>query len=88
MTNRYIDLNQYDADPRVMAWMQANGIDPNNAPAAQYAQVAGNHLILQVWKLGEDGHKLPVHDDAGEVCAWQKQTVDVPLLSAPEDHGL
>jgi hypothetical protein len=88
LTNRYIDLNQYDADPRVIAWLEAHDINPSDVPSAQYAQVAGGRLIYQEFLKGTDGHKLPIHDGNGEACAWQKRTTSVPLLSAPENHGL
>jgi len=88
MTTRYIDLSQYDADPRVIAWLEANEIDPRDTPAVQHVQVSGGHLILQEFVRGPEGFKLPIHDENGEACAWQKQTITRPLLSAPEDHGL
>ena len=88
MTTRYIDMKQYDADSRVIAWMEANELDPGNIPAAQYVQVSGEYLILQEFILGPEGFKLPLLDSSGEVCAWQKQTITRPLVSAPEDHGL
>ena len=88
MTNRHIDLNHYDGDPRVIAWLEANGLVASEVPAAQYVQVAGEHLIYQEFLCGEDDFKLPLHDSTGEACAWQKRTVTAPLLSAPEDHGL
>lgn len=89
MSNRYIDLSQYDADPRVMAWLEANGLDPYHVPAAQHVQVTGGHLVVQKFATGPDGHKIPLLDRVTEeLCGWQKVTVTLPLLSAPEDHNL
>ena len=88
-TSRYIDLSQYDADPRVMAWLEANALDPNHVPAAQHAHVTGGHLVIQKFETGPDGHKIPLHDRiTGELCGWQKVTVTVPLHSSPEEHNL
>lgn len=85
---RYIDMNQYDGDPRVISWLEANDLNPCDVPAAQYIQVAGDNLIYQEFVKGPDGHKLPIHDKDGEACAWHKVLRMVPLLSAPEDHNL
>lgn len=86
---KYIDLNLPDLPgPRAMAWLKANGIDPSDVPAAQYVQVTDSHLIYQAFKRGPDGHKLPILDSNGDACAWEKQMMSAPLLSAPEDHNL
>lgn len=89
MSHRYIDLNLPEIpDARIVAWLEANGIDPNNTPSAQYVQVTDEYLIYQEFRRGSDGHKLPIHDNQGEACAWQKRVVTAPLLSRPEDHNL
>jgi len=89
MTYRYVDLNVPNLpDPKICAWLEANGIDPELAPAAQYAQVTDEFVIYQEFMRGPDGFKLPVHDSKGEACAWQKHIQVRPLVSPPEDHGL
>lgn len=75
-------------DPRVIAWLEANNIDPKNIPAAQEALVEDNRVTLIEYVLGADGFKLPMHDSAGELTSWVKHTITVPLRSAPENHGL
>lgn len=89
MSIRYIDINLPGLpDPRVVAWLEANNIDPGNTPAAQYIQVTDEHLIYQEFAKSPDGFKLPIHDSKGEAVGWQKQMMSAPLLSAPENHGL
>lgn len=86
---KYVDLNFSDLpDPRVVAWLEANGIDPSDVPAAQYVRVTDEHLLYQTFATGPDGHKLPIHNSSGEAVAWQLQMMSAPLLSAPEDHNL
>jgi len=75
-------------DPRIVAWLEANNIDPKNTPAAQEALVEDNRVTLIEYVLGADGFKLPVHDSDGEPIGWVKHTVTVPLISAPENHEL
>jgi hypothetical protein len=89
MRNRYIDLSQYDADPRVMAWLEANGLDPHEIPANQHAQIFGEHLtviefVLEQTVPGAPPHKTMADDGSG----YKKRLRTVPLLSAPEDHNL
>lgn len=89
MSHRYVDLNLPDIpDARVIAWLEANEIDPADTPSAQYVQVTDEYLIYQEFSTGPDGHRLPIHDSKGEACAWQKRMVTAPLLSRPEDHNL
>jgi len=86
---KYVDLNLPDLpDPRAIAWLKANGLDPNEVPAAQYVRVTDEHLIYLAFAKGPDGHKLPIHNAAGEAVAWQLHLMSAPLLSAPEDHHL
>lgn len=86
---QYYDLNQPTLpDPRVVSWLEANNIDPSSTPAVQYVQVAGGRIQYLEFMTGADGHRLPIHDGSGEVCAWHKRLVSKPLLSTPETHGL
>jgi hypothetical protein len=86
---QYVNLNRpLCPDPDVVSWLEANGIDPSATPAAQYVQIAGGRINYLEFTVGEDGHKQPVLDEQGEVCAWQKHWVSRPLLSAPENHNL
>ena len=60
----------------------------NGVPAAQEALVENGQITLVEYVRSPDGFKLPIHDDNGELCGWKKHLVTVPLLSAPENHGL
>lgn len=76
-------------DPQRCAWLEANGIDPNVTPAAQYAQIHDGHITLLEFVLeqtvpGAPPHKTMADDGSG----YKKRLRTVPLLSEPEDHNL
>ncbi|MDQ0756072.1 hypothetical protein [Arthrobacter sp. B3I4] len=87
--SRRINLDKPNLpDPQCMAWLEANGIDPSGVPAAQEVLVEDDQITLVEYVRSLDGFKLPVHDSNGELCGWKKHLVTVPMLSAPENHGL
>lgn len=85
MTERRINLYTPNLpDPQRMAWMEANGIDPTLVPAAQEAIVTDTEISVIQFVRGEDGY-LQLRPDAQ---SYEKQLITVPLISAPENHGL
>jgi hypothetical protein len=85
--SRRIDLSVFDADPRVIAWLDANGIDANHTPAAQEVLIEGDQLTYIEFLLGLDGCKVLSHRDDGSPF-YEKQLKTVTLVSAPENFGL
>lgn len=87
MNTRGVNLN-FDAcpEPRVVAWLEANGLNPEDVPAAQEALVHDGHgvpvLAIAVFTRDEDGNKI-----VGGF-GYLKHIRVVPLRSAPEDHNL
>lgn len=87
MTSRRINFNTpILPDPRVMAWCEANGIDPSNVPAEQGALVEDGRITFVEFVRNEDGVKII--DDGGGDPHYRRVLRTVPLLSAPEDHNL
>ena len=90
MTNRTIDLSGYNhPDPRVMAWIEANDLDPHQIPADFPVVIEDGNLTVMEWILestvpGAPPHKTLADDGEG----FKKAQRTVPLLSPPEDHGL
>lgn len=90
MTKRSINLESYaNADPRLLAWVQASGIDPWQIPQAQSVVIEDGNLTFTEWILestvpGAPPHKTLAEDGQG----YKRHQRTVPLLSAPEDHGL
>lgn len=69
-------------EPRVIAFLEANHIDPLNTPAAQEVLVTGEHLAYVEFSRDEEGNRILGGD------GFLKHLKVVPLLSAPENHGL
>lgn len=90
MTKRIINFESYDmAEPRLLAWIEANGLDPWQLPHAQSAVIEDGNLTVMEWILEQTVPGAPPHKtlaDDGE--GYKKARRTVPLLSAPEDHGL
>jgi hypothetical protein len=85
MTSRRINLDTpIIPDPQVMAWMEANGIDPHNVPAAQEVLVKDGQITFVEFVRNEDGIMI-LRD---EVHGFEKVLRTVPLISALEDHNL
>jgi hypothetical protein len=69
-------------EPRVMAWMKANNIDTHHVVAAQEVLVTDDHMAYVEFVHDADGRKV-----LGSFGCLQVIKV-VPLVSAPENHGL
>jgi len=86
MSSRRINLDTpVLPDPQRMAWLEANDVDPSTVPAAQEALVEDGKLTF-VALVQEDGHS--VQDPTTSEHRWLKELRTVPLISAPENHGL
>jgi len=90
LTNRIIDLASYGmANPKMMAWIESNGLDPNLIPLESTAVIDGNELTVTEWLLEQTVPGAPPHKTLADDHSGYKRTRrTVPLLSAPEDHGL
>ena len=90
MSKRTIDFESYDmADPRVMGWIEANGLDPHNIPLSSSAVIQDGNLTVTEWLLEQTVPGAPPHKTlADDGNGYKKTRRTVPLLSAPEDHGL
>ena len=90
MTKRIIDFEAYEmADPRIMAWTEANGLDPHNIPLKSIAVIEDGQLSITEWVLEQTVPGAPPHKTLADDGNGYKRTQrTVPLLSAPEDHGL
>lgn len=87
MTSRRINLDTpILPDPQMIAWMEANGINPSAVPAAQEVLVEDGRITYVEFELTPDGAKIIDHDGGDPRCRSFLRTV--PLVSAPEDHGL
>lgn len=90
MTKRTFDFEAYPCpDSRVVAWIEANGLDPELIPVAVPAVIEDGQLTVTEFLLeqtvpGAPPHKMLSTDGTG----YKKTQRTVPLLSAPEDHGL
>lgn len=83
MTSRRINFESFNIpDPRVMAWCEANGIDPHNVPAAQEVLIENGQITFLEFVRNEDGVIIIDGDSYAKVLRT------VPLVSAPEDHNL
>lgn len=83
MSTRGVNINfETTSEPRVLAWFDANGIDPHTVPVAQEVLVTDDHLAYVEFMRGEDG-KLVLGGNG-----YLKQIKVIPLISAPENHGL
>jgi hypothetical protein len=83
MSTRRINLNTPEIpDPACMEWMAANGIDPWKVPAAQEVAVHDGQITFIEFVTGPDGFKKLGSD------GYEKALRTVPLVSAPENHGL
>ncbi|AIX99773.1 hypothetical protein ART_0175 [Arthrobacter sp. PAMC 25486] len=80
-----IPLNSQKApNADVIAFVAANGIDPNEVIADQLAYIANSQLTVDVFVRRDDGTK--VLDHSGD--RYTRGSLTVPLLSAPENHNL
>lgn len=83
MTARGVNINFSELpDPRVIAWLEANGIDPATVPAAQEVLVSTDHMAYVEFIVDEQGKKIQGS------YSYLKQIKTVPLISAPENFGL
>jgi hypothetical protein len=83
MSSRRINLDTpVIPDPQRMEWMEANGIDPHMVPAAQEVLVEEGQITFVEFATATDGHKII--GPAG----YEKVLRTIPLVSAPENHGL
>lgn len=85
MTDRRINLDVPDIpDPKICAWLEANGIDPSDVPAAQEVIVKDGEISFS--QFVRRGDMTRVLNLAGD--AYVKEARTVPMLSAPENFGL
>lgn len=83
MSTRGVNINfEANPEPRVIAWFEANGIDPNTVPVAQEVLVTDEHMAYVEFVLDEDSKKILGGN------SYLKAIKVVPLVSAPENHGL
>jgi hypothetical protein len=90
MSSRTIDFESFEmADPRVMAWIEANGLDPNNIPLKSTAVIEDGELTVTEWLLEQTVPGAPPHKTLADDGNGYKRTLHtVPLLAAPEDYEL
>jgi hypothetical protein len=85
MSKRGVNLNFPTCpEPRVIAWLEANNIDPMTVPAAQEVLVTDEHIAYVRWVSDPETGAYKIMGGDG----WLKEIVVAPLLSAPEDHNL
>lgn len=88
MTDRRIPLHEFNTpDPRVNEWLNANDVDPQDVVASSFALIVDEKVLAFVGFHRDAGRKL-VLDGAHETAVCLKVPIVVPLLSAPENHGL
>jgi hypothetical protein len=84
MSERRINLDTpVIPDPQRIAWMEANGIDPFSVPAAQEVLVTDHEIKFVQFVRSPDGIKK-LSAEGG----YEKELVTLPLISAPQNHGL
>lgn len=90
MTERTVDFESYpEADPRLLAWIRANGLDPWQLPRAQSVVIANGSLTFTEWILEQTVSGAPPHKTlADDGQGYKRAQRTIPLVSAPEDHGL
>jgi len=90
MTKRILDFESYDhPDPRVIAWIEANKLDPNLIPANKPVVINGDKITVTEFVMEQTVPGAPPHKTmASDGSGLKKTQRTVPLLSAPEDHGL
>ncbi|MET4095112.1 hypothetical protein [Arthrobacter sp. UYCu712] len=87
MTARRINLDVPNLpDPRLIAWFEANGIDPGQVPAAQEVLIDGDQLTYVEFYRDPTGAKI-LDEDGGDPH-YRKVLRTVTLTSAPENFGL
>ncbi|MCT9624284.1 hypothetical protein HWD94_03990 [Pseudarthrobacter equi] len=90
MTTQTIDFSRFNApDDRVLAFLNANGLDPNTIPAQSTATIEDGNLTVSEFIFEQTVPGAPPHktlNDDGTGC--KKTTRTVPLVSAPEQHGI
>lgn len=72
------------ADPNVLAFIEDNGLSPNDVLSGEVAVIHDGTLTVHVIRRHEDGRKVLSHD--GDRILTEQVTV--PLISAPENFGL
>ena len=87
MSTRTVNINYPNGpDPRAIAWLIANGVDPNNVLGEQEVLIAvgPDHAVM--------GYVEFIRDEGGQKIlgghGYLKQIIVTPMLSAPENHGL
>ena len=76
-------------NPQVMAWFEANGIDPGNVPAAQEVLVKDGELTFVEFLLEQTVPGAPPHKTMdADGSRYKKVLRTIPMTSAPEAHGL
>jgi hypothetical protein len=87
---RAVDFTTYDhPDPRIISWIKANGLDPNNIPEAFPAVIEDRTLTVTEWIVEQSVAGAPPHKTlSDDGSGYKKKRRTVPLLSPPEDHGL
>ena len=88
MSKRTVNINYTGGpDHRVIAWFEANGIDPHTVVGEQEVLVSttgsdGTFMGYAEFIVGDDGKKIR----GGH--GFLRQLRIVPMLSAPENFGL
>lgn len=81
--SRLIDLNDYPlAHQPAINWLRANGLNAAHVPKDQVIEVGHGRLWVKKFVLDGRGKKIISGNDV------VTETVSVPLISAPETHGL
>lgn len=81
--SRHINFTAYPmAHPPMMEWIKANGLDPRHLLYDQKALLDNGELTVAEIVFEENGAKRINGDRV------VTKTVTVPLISAPENHGL
>lgn len=70
-------------DKKLMAWIDANGLDPNNTPYDAVMEVKDGFLTTEQFQRGEEGEPLFSGNDVA-----LRDRVTVPLVSHVYEHGV
>ena len=81
---RRINLDRRERPDRdIWAWLEANGINPENVPARQHVLIIDQRIVFIEFLLDDNGHKI--YD---QHVGFKKQANMVPLLAAPDNYRL
>jgi hypothetical protein len=81
--SRRIKLDAYPIKhPPLLNWLRANGLNPARLLYHQTVAIDAGLLTVIEFGIDEDGHKIILDDEPAT------KLVTVPLISAPETHGL